>query len=125
MFILHITNNYEADIEFDSTTISAKGGTHSTGKIKGHHTIDGKGLTVFNILDLAKKKIPGYPSLKATWGILFEYQGHEIYGRYEGNGEFDITFNEYGNVEIKAVNGKALEIRLPGLTLEQEKSENN
>jgi hypothetical protein len=125
MFILNITNNYEADIEFDSTTISAKGGTHSTGKIKGHHTIEGKGLTTFNILDLAKKKIPGYPSLKETWGVLFEYQGYEIYARYEGNGEFNIIFNEYGNAKVTTVNGEALEIRLPGLTLGKQQSEDN
>lgn len=125
MFILHITNNYEADIEFDSTIISAKGGTHSTGKIKGHHTIDGKGLTVFNILDLAKKKIPGYPSLEETWGVLFEYQGNEIYARYEGNGEFNITFNEFGNAEVKTINGEALDILLPGLKLAKEKPEDN
>ncbi|WP_138429681.1 hypothetical protein [Fodinibius saliphilus] len=123
MYILNITNNYVADIEFDSTTISAKGGTHSTGKISGQHTIEGKGNTVFNILDLAKKKLPGYPSLKETWGVLFEYQGDEIYARYEGDGEFNITFNEYGNVNVKAVNGKALKVRLPGLVLEGEKSE--
>ncbi|MTI88253.1 MAG: hypothetical protein FH748_09825 [Balneolaceae bacterium] len=121
MYKLNITNNFVADIEFDSTKISANGGTHSTDKISGQHTIDGDGITVFNILDLGEKKIPGYPSLDETWGILFEYQGNEIYGRYEGDGEFNITFDEFGNAKIKPVNGKALDINLPGLQLDHSK----
>lgn len=120
MFILNITNNYVADIQFDSTKISAEGGTHTTDQISGQHTIEGKGLTVFNVLDLGEKKVPGYPSLEDTWGIIFEYQGYEIYGRYEGDGEFDIIFNEFGNIEVNAVHGEALEISQQGLTLRKE-----
>ncbi|SMO60191.1 hypothetical protein [Gracilimonas mengyeensis] len=116
MFILNITNNYVSDLEFGDETIKADGGKYTTDRISGQHTITTDGLTIFNILDLAKNKIPGY-TLGETWGILMRYQTKEIYARYEGDGEFDITFDQYGDVIVHPVNGSALEISLPGLTL--------
>lgn len=121
MFILNITNNYVANIKFDSKKISAQGGTYTTKKITGQHTIEGKGIMDFNIIDLANRTIPGYP-LDKHWGILMEYQGKEIYGRYEGTGQFSIVFDEYGNAEVSVEKGEAIVIHLPGLKLKKEDS---
>ncbi|WP_234573649.1 hypothetical protein [Rhodohalobacter sp. 614A] len=124
MFILKITNNYIADLAFGDETISADGGEYTSDSISGHHKIQSDGLTTFNILDLGKDKISGY-DLDKTWGILMRYETKEVYGRYEGDGKFDITFDKYGDVEIKVENGEALEISLPGLTLAKNTPDKN
>ncbi len=117
MFVLHINNKYVSPLTFGQQEI-ASGSSYTTDPISSHHVLNGLGLMPFNILDLGDEKLPGYPEPGETWGILFRYETVEMYARYEGNGEFTINVGPLGDIVMSAQNGSMLEIKLPGLSME-------
>lgn len=117
MFNLHFTNNYVQPLTINGqVNVPANGGKVTTGASAGNFIITAPGLNVFTLLDLGDSKIPGY-DLPQTWGILIRFETVEIYSRYEGVGEYNITFDRYGDVSVETINGNSRLIRLPGLTL--------
>lgn len=117
MFIIHLQNNYYNPVTIAGNAVQPNS-TFTYGPKGGSFTIESKGINVFNVIDLARKKVPGY-ELKQTWGVLFRYDTVEVYSRYEGNGEYTVTIDELGDIQIKTINGSSLLISLPGLTLEE------
>jgi hypothetical protein len=65
-----------------------------------------------NLLDIADTHIPG--DSKETWGVLISYQGEEIVGRYEGQGQLFITFNTYGQAHLEGMDLR--QVSLPSMT---------
>lgn len=116
MFNLHFTNNYIQPLNINGEIVPPNGGTRSTGACGGNFIITAPGLNVFTLTDLGETKIPGY-ELTQTWGILIRYETVEIYSRYEGEGEYNILFDKFGDVSVETLNGSSILIRLPGLTL--------
>ena len=117
MFNLHFTNNFIQPITINGqVVVQPNGGNVTTGACGGQFFITGQGLNSFMIIDLGDKKIQGY-LLPQTWGILIRYETVEVYSRYEGVGEYNIVFDQYGDVSVETINGQSLLISLPGLTL--------
>ena len=116
MFNLHFTNNYANPLSVNGVNVPANGGKVSTGNCGGNIIVTTPGLNVFNLIDLGETKIPGF-NLPQTWGILIRFEQIEVYSRYEGNGEYNIVFDRFGDVSVETINGNSLLIHLPGLTL--------
>ena len=51
-----------------------------------------------------------------TWGVLLRYKGLELYYRYEGDGEMNMTVDRYGDLNVAQVQGNAIIVSLPDLT---------
>lgn len=117
MFNLHFTNNFIEPLTINSqVNVPANGGKLTTGVVGGQFYITVPGLNAFTLIDLGETKIPGY-DLPQTWGILIRYETVEIYSRYEGNGEYNIVFDQFGEVSVETINGNSLLIQLQGLKL--------
>jgi hypothetical protein len=116
MFILNLINKSEFTIQMD-VAIVKPGATEKVGPISGYRRLEIKEReTALEVMDLGNKKLEEYP-LKETWGILFCFEGEEIYSRYEGNGEYNITVDYLGNVAIETVNGSSMQVKIPELVL--------
>lgn len=116
MYNLNITNNFRFAVTANGTAIAANGGTDQIGDC-GNVQMDIPGMGNFVSIDLGEHTIPGYP-LNETWGVLFRYKTDDIYARYEGQGQYDITVDEYGGVTVKPGSGHAIVISLTELTLD-------
>ena len=119
MYNVKITNNYLYGLPMS-------GGGEIKSKITasfenwGNQVITIPGMGPLNFIDLGDKKIEGYTGTgypMQTWGALIRFQMTEIYFRYEGQGSIEVTVDQYGDVQVKMVNGTALVISLMELSL--------
>jgi|GEM_PF-1068710 len=117
MYVVKVTNEYNEAVTIGSETIAGGGGTASVGPHGGNLALEVPGMGSMAIVDLGDNKIPGYPELNETWGILMSYQTIDIYMRYEGDGEVEVTVNTYGGINVVPANGRAIIINLDGFTL--------
>lgn len=122
MFTLQVTNNFAVPINWvTGSTVIQPNNSFETPGIGGFQLFDITGIGPLLALDLGEGKIEGYdkaPGMNATWGILFRFQGVEVYARYESGGSFKITVDKYGDVAISAINGAMIPVKLPGFTIE-------
>jgi hypothetical protein len=111
MYTLTIQNNYSQDIGASNGVTVAKGSNrvfNDRGSII--FTIPGMGEMTF--IDLGDKKLPGYPELSQTWGVLVRYRTIEAYYRYEGAGELTASFDNLGTCTLTTTNGSMIPIQL-------------
>jgi hypothetical protein len=73
------------------------GGTWQPSGLNGNAWISSTELGTLNFLDIGDNHIPG--DSKETWGVLLSYQGEEMVGRYEGEGDLTVAFNAFGQVQ--------------------------
>lgn len=78
----------------------------------GNFRLQIPGAGEVNILDLADQHIANFS--KATWGVLFSFQGRECEFRYEG--EVTLNVNELGQVELSG-NGNFVQTDLPSFII--------
>jgi hypothetical protein len=124
MYNLNVTNNYAFDVKINQVVASKGGGTISLTN-QGNVIFEIPGMGTFSALDLGDKSIPGYhfpPS--ETWGVLFRYKTTEIYARYEGGGEYDVTIDKYGSVHVTPKSGSAVEVSIKELILNKKTEKN-
>jgi len=115
MYNVNIKNSYCFDVTVGGKVIPAGGGSGSTGAI-GNAVIEIPGIGSCLALDLGDKQIPGY-TLPGTWGVLFRFKTLEIYARYEGQPNYDLVIDEYGDITITLETGSAKVIELNELNL--------
>lgn len=119
MYKLEVKNNYNWQIEADGgqVRIAEHGGSHTfteSGSI--YFNIPGMGQMAF--IDLGEKKIPGYPFVKETWGVLVRGANVEAYYRYEGGGNLSAVFDQFGTCTLSTTNGTLIQIVLDELIVE-------
>ncbi len=120
MYSLNVTNNYIWQITADNgaVKIGERGGTHTFDKLGSLFlNIPGMGQMVF--IDLGEGKIPGYPIVKETWGVLVRSANVEAYYRYEGGGNLSLTFDAFGTATLATTNGTLISISLDELIVEE------
>ena len=118
MYNVKINNNYVHPVTVGSTTIGTLSNHAFTNW--GSHICVIPGMGELNFLDIADKKIPGYTGEgypMQTWGALIRFHMTEVYFRYEGQGNIEVTIDRYGNVAVKMINGSAMIIALEELVL--------
>jgi len=119
MYKLEVKNNYQWQIEADGgeVLIPEHGGSHTfTESGSLYLNIPGMGQMAF--IDLGEKKIPGYPIVKETWGVLVRGSNVEAYYRYEGGGHLSATFDEHGTCTLSTTTGTLIQIFLDELIVE-------
>jgi hypothetical protein len=118
MHKLNFKNNYIYNVQFGPFH-NVKLGEKATETVSTPVFIIGvSNSEVMNIFYLGKDEISGY-ELEGTDGVLFRFATEEVYSRYDGTGEYDITLDKYGDMHIKTVNGNSIQVKLPGLSLEK------
>lgn len=114
-YTLNVQTNYHVPLNFSNyvgkgeTGSIHKGMPAKFGNLGNFRLIIPGGGEV-NVIDIGKKHIANFS--KATWGVLFSYQGRECEFRYEGGGEINLNVNELGQVELKG-NGSFVQTDLP------------
>ena len=117
MYTLKIVNNFTLPIKTVKGQIINERGGMATIKNLGDFYVEvlTMGTLVFN--DLGSKKIPGYSIPNETWGVLIRYCNTEVYYRYEGGGEIEVTIDVYGSSSITTSNGTMVSIKLEELII--------
>ncbi|TYP98008.1 hypothetical protein C7447_103176 [Tenacibaculum adriaticum] len=116
MYTLTVNNNYAWDIGVSNGVIIPKKGNHTFNR-RGSLYLTVPGMGEINFIDLAKKKIDGYPYPKETWGILIRTHSTEAYYRYEGGGEITAIIDDLGTLHLSTKKGTMIHIKLPELIL--------
>ena len=119
MYDVKITNNYMMPVKVNahtSGTIDSNGGTFSITKL-GNMLLEIPGIGEAVFIDIADKKLPGYPEPSQKWGMLARFKNVEVYYRYDGEGQIAITIDRFGTLSFEAINGSAIVISLPELKL--------
>lgn len=111
MYTLTIKNNYIQNIGA-STGVTIAKGTDFTFNDRGSIIFTIPGMGEMNFIDLGDKKLPGFPELKQTWGVLVRYRTVEAYYRYEGGGELTANFDHLGTCTLTTTNGAMIPISL-------------
>lgn len=70
------------------------GGTWQPSGLFGNAWIRSTEIGTLNFLDIGDNHIPGDSG--ETWGVLLSYQGEEMVGRYEGEGQLTVAINAFG-----------------------------
>lgn len=115
MFKIHIFNNSEKNVP--ASFIIVDPGEYAT--ISNSESIQIRVRDAYEYLEiiaLNEKTIPKF-ELKGELGLLFRFKTTEIYSRYDGIGEYNITIDFIGNVTIETINGNSIEVNLPEMTL--------
>lgn len=116
MYTLTVTNNYISDLGASNGVSVRKGKTWEFNK-QGSIFLMVPGMGEINFIDLAEKKIDGYPFPKETWGVLVRTHSSEAYYRYEGGGELTAIIDDLGTLHLSAKKGTLIRIKLPELIL--------
>tara|TARA_B100000508_G_C11427174_1_gene261457 strand:- start:398 stop:775 length:378 start_codon:yes stop_codon:yes gene_type:complete len=119
MYSLTVNNNY-------IWQISANGGDVNIPERGGSHTFENQGNLFLNIpgmgqmafIDLGDNKLPGYPEITETWGVLIRTHTTEAYYRYEGGGLLTLTVDQYGTGTLSAGRNTLVPISLEELNVE-------
>ena len=91
MYTLNVKNNYTWPISSNTgKVVPEKGGAASFDR-HGSMFMEIPGMGTVCFLELGDKKLPGYPEVKETWGILVRTHSTEAYYRYEGGGILNAT----------------------------------
>lgn len=109
MWNITIVNNFVNPISFQGQDIEP-GQTFPYPQALGSAYIDVPGIGQVNFIDIGETKISGFR--KETWGILISYQGDEIEFRYEGGGNIEVTINQFGQAQLKPINGHMVQVQL-------------
>ncbi len=119
MYTLNVQNDYIWQITADNgaVKIPERGGSHSFEK-EGNVYLDIPGMGQMAFIDLGDTKLPGYPEVKETWGVLIRSHTTEGYYRYEGGGNLTIAFDAYGTATLSTTNGTLIPIALEELVVE-------
>ena len=112
---LTITNNYHGELR-ESGRLLNTGLTMKLDRKLGHATVEVIGLGRVNFTDIGDKHAGGHS--KATWGVLISYQGEELVFRYEGDGQIQLTVNQFGQAEMSG-NGEFSLVPLPSFILKK------
>ena len=123
MYTLKVTNNYvwQISAQADAVNIPERGGTY-TFERQGSLFLDIPGMGQMAFIDLGDTKLPGYPEVTETWGVLVRATTTEAYYRYEGGGVLSLTIDAYGTATLSTSNGtlipvslEELEVKISGL----------
>ncbi|WAC01291.1 hypothetical protein N7U66_14470 [Lacinutrix neustonica] len=117
MYTLTVNNNYIHNIEASNGVTISKNKKH-TFNDRGSLVLRIPGMADMNFIDLADKKLPGYPQPKETWGVLVRYSNMEAYYRYEGSGTLNATFDTLGTCSLTTSNGSMLPISIREFVIE-------
>ena len=128
MYNVSITNNYYFDltVAVDNSTVKAQGG-QAEYENWGTTYIDIPGMGSAVFIDLGDTQLsqftnPDLPWTEYTWGGLIRFQGIEAYFRYEGQGQVNLTVDNYGSLDIGFPQG-GMTIALPDITVTTEQSD--
>ncbi|MGB0891352.1 MAG: hypothetical protein ACPGUU_03295 [Flavobacteriaceae bacterium] len=116
MYTLTVQNNYVYDVGSSNGVTISKGKNHVFNN-QGSLYLNVPGMYDINFIDIADKKIDGYPEPKQTWGVLVRVNATEAYYRYEGGGVLNATIDSHGGLSLGTTNGNIIHISLPELTL--------
>ncbi|NOQ65312.1 MAG: hypothetical protein GQ582_12445 [Methyloprofundus sp.] len=119
MYDVKITNDYMMAVNVNAHTlgtIAPNGGTFSITKL-GNMILEIPGIGEAAFIDIADKKLPGYPEPSEHWGMLARFKTMEVYYRYEGQGQLAITIDRFGSLSFETLTGSAIIISLPELEL--------
>ena len=112
MYTLNVTNNYIWPISPNKgSAIPEKGGTESFNN-QGSMSLSIPGMGQMAFLDLGDTKLPGYPEVKETWGVLVRTHSTEAYYRYEGGGILSAVFDQYGTCTLATSNGTLIPVSI-------------
>ncbi|MBN2773647.1 MAG: hypothetical protein JXR31_05320, partial [Prolixibacteraceae bacterium] len=67
---------------------------------------------------LGEEKIPGY-ELNGKYGLLIRTATTEIYTRFDGDVEFDITLSKFGTYHLKSKTANSVIAKIPELVLDK------
>jgi len=76
----------------------------------GNGYINVPGIGGVTFIDIGERQMGGHS--KKKFGVFISYQGEEAVFRYDGEGEMQVTINEFGQAEISG-NGDLIQIKLP------------
>lgn len=117
MYTLNVKNNYIWPITAnENAVIPERGGSH-TFERQGSMFLEVPGMGAVTFLDLGDRKLPGYPEVKETWGVLVRTHSTEAYYRYEGGGILNATFDIDGTVTIGTTSGTLINIFIDEMTV--------
>jgi len=111
MYTLTVKNNYIQNIGASNGVTVPKDGSHVFNN-RGSIIFTIPGMGEINFIDLAEKRLPGYPEPSQTWGVLVRYRTIEAYYRYEGAGELTLTVDHLGTCALTTTNGSVIPISL-------------
>lgn len=116
MYTLNVTTDYYVPLNYQTGTESSSihKGMPASFKNLGHFRLKIPGAGEVNIIDLGERHIANFS--KATWGVLFSFQGRECEFRYEGGGEIKLNVNDLGQVELSG-NGTFVQTDLPSFII--------
>ena len=72
---------------------------------------------IINFTYLGVEKPDGFPMIKGEYGVLIRTQSTEVYYRYDGTGEINLTFNRFGSYILEVSNKNAYKIQLEELII--------
>ena len=118
MYTLNIKNNYTWAIMANGNKIINAKGDSTTFTKQGNCYLSIPGIGKMAFIDLGDHKIPGYPTVTETWGVLVRTSTVEAYYRYEGGGELTAVIDIYGTCTLSTSNGTMISISLPELVIQ-------
>ena len=121
MYVLTVVNKsiwtINSVVASGSVTIQPKTGTHVFNPL-GNVALNVEGIGVMSFMDLGATKLPGYPNITETWGVLVRFHATEAYYRYEGGGLLNADFDEFGTCTLTTANGTLIPISLDELIVD-------
>lgn len=119
MYTLTVTNNYVWQISANAgaVNIPERGGTHFFNDL-GNVFLDIPGMGQMAFIDLAGNKLPGFPEITETWGVLVRANTSEAYYRYEGGGVLKLDIDGNGTATLSTTTGTLVPISLDELIVD-------
>lgn len=120
MYTLNVVNKsiwaIDATVAAGAVNIQPKIGTHTFDNM-GSLVLKVEGIGDMSFMDLGNTKLPGYPNITETWGVLVRFHATEAYYRYEGGGILNADFDEFGTCNLSTGNGTLVPITLEELVV--------
>ncbi len=70
---------------------------------------------IINFTYLGTERPDRFPMIEGEYGVLIRTQSTEVYYRYDGTGEINLTFNKFGSYILEVTNKNAYKIQLEEL----------
>jgi hypothetical protein len=108
MYTVNVTNSSSYTWQAADGTLIPPNEQWATPEPIGNTFIQCQELGTVNFLDIGDTHIPGDSS--ETWGVLVSYQGEEVVGRYEGQGQLNVTISGFGQAVLSGLDLRQVQL---------------
>jgi hypothetical protein len=108
MYTVNVANESSYTWQANDGTIIEPNGQWTTPEAIGNAFVQCQQLGTVNFLDIGDTHVPG--DSDETWGVLISYQGEEVVGRYEGQGELNVTITGFGQAALAGMDLRQVQL---------------